>query len=122
MTHLPGRCSTPPLSAAHYVRKVTNGAPTHVGSECLAIVSCSDGDLVPQKHDILVFSQFRLRLIEFLKLPLDISESAFREELERTSPNVLRNYLARAQDERIPGSEDTMTMRVLGRGGLTIVK
>jgi hypothetical protein len=77
---------------------------------------------VPQKHDILALSQFRLRLIEFLKLPLDISESALREELERISPNVLRNYLARAQDEGILESEDTITMRVLGRGGLTIFK
>jgi hypothetical protein len=45
-----------------------------------------------------------------------------REELERTSPNVLRNYLARAKHEGILESEDTMTMRVLGRGDLTIIK
>ena len=115
-------CATPTLTAAHYVRKFTNHALTHVGSQCLAIVRSSEGDLVPQKHDILALSQFRLRLIEFLKLPLDISESALREELERISPNVLRNYLARAQDEGILESEDTITMRVLGRGGLTIFK
>ena len=77
---------------------------------------------MPRNHDILALSQFRLRLIEFLKLPHNISEPALREELERISPNVLRNYLARAQDEGILESEDTMTMRVLGRGGLTISK
>ena len=81
---------------------------------------------MPQNHDILALSQFRLRLIEFLKLPLNISEPALREALERTSPNVLRNYLARVKHEGIPESEDaiedTMTMRVLGRGDLTITK
>ena len=86
-----------------------------------------EGDLVPrpntnQNHDVLALSEFRLRLIEFLKLPLNISEPALREELERTSPNVLRNYLARAQHEGIPEFEDTMTMKVLGRGDLTIIK
>jgi hypothetical protein len=79
-------------------------------------------ELVPRNHDILALSQFRLRLIEFLKLPLDISEPALREELERTSPNVLRNYLARAKHEGILESEDTMTMRVLGRGDLTMIR
>jgi hypothetical protein len=69
-----------------------------------------------RNHDLLALSQFRLRLIEFLKLPPDISESALREELERTCPNVLRNYLARAQYEGTLDYEDTMTMRVLGRG------
>ena len=78
-------------------------------------------ELVPRNHDILALSQFRLRLIEFLKLPLNISEPALREELERTSPNVLRNYLARAKREGILESEDTMTMRVLGRRDLTII-
>ncbi len=75
-----------------------------------------------QRHDVLALSQFRLKLIEFLRLPPNISEPALREELERTSPNVLRNYLARAQDEGILESEDTMTMRVLSRSNLTILK
>jgi len=75
-----------------------------------------------QGHSVLAPSQFRLRLIEFLRLPPDISEPALREELERTSPNVLRNYLARGQDEGISESDDTLTMRVLGRGGLAISK
>jgi hypothetical protein len=79
-------------------------------------------DLVPQNRDILALTQFRLRLIEFLKLPLNISEPALREELERASPNVLRNYLARAQHEGILEHEDTMTMRVLGRRDLTMVE
>jgi len=75
-----------------------------------------------QNQNVLAHSQFRLALIEFLKLPLNISEPALREELKRASPNVLRNYLARAQDEGALESEDTMTMRVLGRGDLTVIK
>ena len=75
-----------------------------------------------QNQSVLPQSQFRLALIEFLKLPLNISEPALREELKRASPNVLRNYLARVQDEGVLESEDTMTMRVLGRGDLTVIK
>jgi len=48
-------------------------------------------------RDVLWFGQFRLKLIEFLKLPPNIDEAALREALERASPNVHRNYLARAQ-------------------------
>ncbi len=50
-----------------------------------------------QIRDVLRFSKFRCKLIEFLKLPLDISEPALREVLEQTSPNVHSNYLARAK-------------------------
>ncbi len=72
---------------------------------------------------VLALSQFRLVLIEFLKLPIDISEPALREELERTSPNVLKNYLARVQREAaILEAVDTATMRVLDRVDLTIIK
>jgi hypothetical protein len=61
--------------------------------------------------EALKFSQFRFKLIEFLKLPLDISERGLREVLERTSPNVHRNYLARAQRvDEILKSEDTLEM------------
>jgi hypothetical protein len=64
-----------------------------------------------QIREALKFSQFRFKLIEFLKLPLDISERALREVLERTSPNVLRNYLARAERvDEILKSEDTLEM------------
>jgi hypothetical protein len=64
-----------------------------------------------QIRDALKFSQFRFKLIEFLKLPVDISERALREVLERTSPNVHRNYLARAaRVEEILESEDTLEM------------
>ena len=59
----------------------------------------------------LVFSQFRLKLIEFLKLPNDISEPALRGVLKRTSLNVYRNYLARAERvNEILASEDTVEM------------
>ena len=57
-------------------------------------MSWANPDLV---RDVLSFGQFRLKLIKFLKLPPNIDEIALREALERTSPNVHRNYLARAQ-------------------------
>jgi hypothetical protein len=58
-----------------------------------------------------MFSQFRFTLIEFLKLPLDIRETALREVLERISYGVCRNYLARAERvDEILKSEDTREM------------
>ena len=75
------------------------------------------GDLVlgPNQNQIreaLKFSQFRFKLIEFLKMPPGISERALREVLEQTSPNVHRNYLARAQRvDEILEFEDTLEMR-----------
>jgi hypothetical protein len=50
-----------------------------------------------QIHRVLEFSQFRLKLIEFLKLPLNVSETALRELIRGISPNVYRNYLRRAE-------------------------
>ena len=73
-------------------------------------------DLVPgpspnQIREALKFSQFRFKLIEFLKMPPGISERALREVLERTNPNVHRNYLARAERvDEILKLEDTLEM------------
>jgi hypothetical protein len=82
-------------------------------------------DLVPepstnQIREALEFSRFRFKLIEFLKLPVDIREPAFREVLERSCCGVYRNYLARAArvektlkcDDTLE-SEDTLEMNVL---------
>jgi hypothetical protein len=73
-----------------------------------------------QISEALEFSRFRFKLIEFLKLPFDIREPAFREVLERTCGGVYTNYLARAERiEKIPKSEDmlesedTLEMNVL---------
>jgi hypothetical protein len=73
-----------------------------------------------QIREALDFSRFRFRLIEFLKLPPDIRESAFRDVLERTCCGVHRNYLARAErvgrilkSEDALESEDTLEMKVL---------
>jgi hypothetical protein len=64
-----------------------------------------------QIREALKFSQFRFKLIEFWKLPFDIGEPALREVLERTSPGVYRNYLARAERvDEILKSEDTLEM------------
>ena len=38
-----------------------------------------------QIREALKFSQFRFKLIEFLKLPFDIGEPALREVLERSN-------------------------------------
>ena len=57
-------------------------------------------------HEVLAFSQFRLKLIEFFKLPLNVSESALREVLKNSSRNVFENYLARAPHARVnPGDQ-----------------
>jgi hypothetical protein len=50
-----------------------------------------------QNHRVLEFTQFRLKLIEFLKLPLNVSETALREMIKGISPDLYRNYLARAK-------------------------
>jgi hypothetical protein len=64
-----------------------------------------------QIREALMFSQFRFKLIEFLKLPLDIGEIALREVLERISCGVCRNYLARAERiDAILKSEDVFEM------------
>jgi hypothetical protein len=74
----------------------------------------SDGRIVPvpntdQIREALMFSQFRFKLIEFLKLPSDIREPVFRGVLERTSGGVCRNYLARAERvHKILKSEDAV--------------
>jgi hypothetical protein len=65
------------------------------------------GPSANQIREALNFSRFRFKLIEFLKLPFDIRESALRAVLERTCYGVYRNYLARAERvERILRSED----------------
>jgi hypothetical protein len=64
-----------------------------------------------QIHEALNFSQFRFKLIEFLKLPLDVGETALREVLERISGGVCRNYLARAERvDEILKSENMLEM------------
>ena len=64
-----------------------------------------------QIREALEFSQFRFKLIKFLRLPFDIGEPALREVLERTSSGVRRNYLARAERvDEILKSEDTLEM------------
>jgi hypothetical protein len=66
-----------------------------------------------QISEALEFSRFRFKLIEFLKLPFDIREPAFREVLERTCGGVYRNYLVRAERiERILKPEDTLEVNV----------
>jgi hypothetical protein len=69
---------------------------------------------IDQIREALRFSQFRFKLIEFLKLPFDIGEPVLREVLERTCCGVFRNYLARAERvDEILQYEDTLEMNVL---------
>jgi hypothetical protein len=70
-----------------------------------------------QIQEALNFSRFRFKLIDFLKLPFDIRETALREVLERNCGGVYRNYLARAErvedilkSEAALESEDTLEM------------
>jgi len=66
-----------------------------------------------QIREALRFSQFRFKLIEFLRLPFDIGDPALRELLERTCCGVYRNYLTRAERvAEILRSEDTLEMNV----------
>ena len=73
-------------------------------------------NLVPQPstneiREALKFSQFRFKLIEFLKLPFDVGETVLREVLERTCCGVYGNYLARAERvDEILKTEDTLEM------------
>ena len=75
-------------------------------------------NLVPKPNanqisEALEFSRFRFKLIEFLKLPFNIREPAFRDVLERTCGGVYRNYLARAERiKEILKAEDTLEMNV----------
>ena len=66
-----------------------------------------------QISEALEFSRFRFKLIQFLKLPFNIREPAFREVLERTCGGVYRNYLFRAERvEEILKSEDTLNRNI----------
>jgi hypothetical protein len=66
-----------------------------------------------QISEALEFSRFRFKLIQFLKLPFNIREPAFREVLERTCSGVYRNYLFRAERvEEILKSEDTLNRNI----------
>jgi hypothetical protein len=55
------------------------------------------GGAVCLKDDIANVKEFRSRLIEFLRLPLDIRESQLREALQECSPAVLANYTRRVE-------------------------
>ena len=57
-----------------------------------------------QIHRALEFTQFRLTLIEYLKMPRNVNETALSEIIKGISPNVYRNYLRRA--ERIEDNLD----------------
>jgi hypothetical protein len=46
------------------------------------------------------FRRFRLNVIEFLKLPCDISEEALRDVLKRSNATLLRTYQDRAEQAR----------------------
>ena len=46
--------------------------------------------------ELLAFRQFRRNIIGFLRLPLDVSESALRDALNTISPNLLASYKQRA--------------------------
>lgn len=62
-------------------------------------------DGLGQEFDVFKFRRFRLNLIGFLKLPLDVSEDVLRDIVQGWSANLLLCYLARCASQRIkPGS------------------
>jgi len=48
-------------------------------------------------YDIFAFRRFRLNLINFLRLPLDVSEAALRNAIGRSSQYLFASYLLRAE-------------------------
>ena len=48
-------------------------------------------------YEVMKFRLFRLNLIRFLRLPLDVGEDALRAAAKQSSVNLLSNYLARAE-------------------------
>jgi hypothetical protein len=48
-------------------------------------------------YDIFMFRRFRLNLINFLKLPLNVSEAALRRATGRSSQKLFASYLLRAE-------------------------
>ncbi len=50
-----------------------------------------------QVYDVFAFRQFRLNVIEFLRLPLDVSEAVLRDVLKQCSSNLFAGYLARLE-------------------------
>ena len=64
----------------------------------------------PAVYDVFRFRRFRLNLIGFLRLPLDVNETYLRGVLKGSSASLLANYLARAEcanaDSRAPAADD----------------
>jgi hypothetical protein len=54
---------------------------------------------------VLQFKRFRLQLIDFFKLPLDVTETTLRVTLRKASQKAFENYLVRA--DRAAGSEES---------------
>ncbi len=50
-----------------------------------------------QVYDLLAFRRFRLNVIGFLRLPLDVSEAALRDVLRQCSSSLFASYLARLE-------------------------
>jgi hypothetical protein len=64
-------------------------------------------------YDIFMFRRFRLNLITFLRLPLNVSEAALRNATGRSSQNLFASYLLRAErafrDNSAAPTEDPQT-------------
>ncbi len=56
-------------------------------------MSRKDSDEVNRR---LLFRRFRFQVIDFLRLPADVSESTLRSAIESASPNLLAIYDERA--------------------------
>jgi len=54
-----------------------------------------------QVYALFKFRRFRLNLLRFLRLPLDIRESALRDVIKARSENLLTHYVMRADNARM---------------------
>lgn len=54
-------------------------------------------DELSPSYDVFKFRRFRFNLIQFLRLPLDISERDLRQAVSECSANVFEGYLMRAK-------------------------
>jgi hypothetical protein len=69
--------------------------------------------------DVLAFRQFRRNVVGFLRLPLDVRESALRDALHTISPGLLAIYKHRAAQATLTWASmcrtDMQSLQVCGQ-------
>ena len=74
-------------------------AISRAGLRCSPHLFTAAGRLVRREvtleQDIVEWRQFRSKLVEFFRLPVNVTESGLRGALNSCSPNLLNTYLRR---------------------------